>query len=147
MSAKPLTLEQQNWLKANATLPAIFLFVLLTILCGMFACLFTGLRENLPFIIFLAVSGLLMLAVLAATSLHIYNNLMDLRSGAAQVLEARLAHKRHTSRSPKTFYAEFEGIGSVIIMGDVYETLEEGKIYRVAYSPKTRRGWEIDALP
>jgi hypothetical protein len=61
-----------------------------------------------------------------------------------QVREAQLSRKHHTYQSPKTFYAEFEGVGSVIVMGDVYEKIEEGKTYRVIYSPRTRRGWDVD---
>lgn len=93
--------------------------------------------------IFLAIAGLMFLAVLAAVGLHVYNNYMDLHDGVVQVRQAELIRKHHSSRSPKTFYAEFKNIGDVIIMGDVYETLDEEQTYYVSYSPRTRRGWEL----
>ena len=144
MNTKPLTPEQQIWLRANAVLPTVFLFITLVIMGGIFACLFTGMKGNLFFTIFFAAASLLIFAVIVAAGVHVYNNFMDLRDGVAQVREAELIRKHHTHRSPKTFYAEFEGIGSVIVMGDVYKKIEEGKIYRVTYSPRTRRGWDVD---
>lgn len=144
MNTRPLTPEQQNWLKANAVLPTIFLFITLAVIGGIFACLLTGMKGNLFFTIFFAIAGFLIFAVLVASGIHIYNNFMDLRDGVAQVRDTKLTRKHHTHRSPKTFYAEFEGVGSVIVMGDVYEKLEEEKTYRVIYSPRTRRGWDVD---
>ena len=143
MQTRTLTLEEKNWLRANAVLPTIMIAILLAIIAGIFACLFTGLMGNVIFMIFLAISGLMFLAVLAAVGVHVYNNYMDLRDGVVQVRQAELTRKHHTSRSPKTFYAEFTGIGDVIIMGDVYEKIDEGKTYYVSYSPRTRRGWEL----
>lgn len=144
MSSRPLTPEQQNWLKSNAVLPTVFLVIMLAVIGGIFACLFTGMKGNLFFTIFFTAASFLIFAVIVAAGVHVYNNFMDLRDGVAQVREAELARKHHTHRSPKTFYAEFEGIGSVIVMGDVYEKLEKGKTYRVIYSPRTRHGWEVD---
>lgn len=144
MKTHPLSPEQQNWLKANAVLPTVFLFIILAIFGGVSACLFTSIQGNLFITIFFAVASLMFVAVLVAAGVHVYNNFMDLQDGVAQIREAELTRKHHTYRSPKTFYAEFEGIGSVTIMGDVYEKLEEGETYRVIYSPRTRRGWEVD---
>ncbi len=144
MQTKTLTPEQQNWLKTNAIMPTAFLFILLAVIGGIFACFFAGMKGNLFFTIFFSAASFLFFALIVAAGLHVYNNLMDLRDGVTQVCEAQLIRKHHTYRSPKTFYAEFEEIGSVIVMGDVYEKIEEGKTYRVIYSPRTRRGWEID---
>ena len=144
MKTSPLTPEQQNWLKANAILPVVFLVIILVVFGGIFVCLFAGIRGSLFFTIFFAIAGFMIVAVLTAAGMHVYNNFMDLRDGVAQVREGELTRKHHTYRSPKTFYAEFEGVGSVIVMGDVYEKLEEGKTYRVIFSPRTRRGWDVD---
>lgn len=104
---------------------------MLAVIGRIFACPFTGMKGNLFFTIFLTVASVLIFAVLVASGVHVYNNFMDLRDSAAQVREAVLTSKHHTHRFPKTFYAEFEGIGSVIVMGDMYEKLDEGKTYRV----------------
>ena len=144
MKTSPLTPEQQSWLKANALLPVVFLVIILAVFGGIFACLFSGLNGKLFFTAFFAIAGFMIFAVLIAAGIHVYNNFMDLRDGVTQVHEAELMRKHHTYRSPKMFYAEFEGVCSVIVMGDVYEKLEEGKTYRVIYSPRTRRGWDVD---
>jgi hypothetical protein len=144
MQTTPLTVEQRNWLKTNTFLPVIFLGVTLTILAGMFACLSAGFAGNPIFIGFTVIAGILVLAVLAATGLHIYNHAMDLKDGAAQVRTAKLIRKHETSRAPRTFYAEFEDLGTVIVMYEIYEKLQDGNTYRVVYSPHTKRGWSID---
>ncbi|MBK9780704.1 MAG: hypothetical protein IPP55_11740 [Anaerolineales bacterium] len=144
MQTQALTPEQQNWLKTNTIMPTLFVVIILGVFCGIFTCLFTGLKGTLFFTIFTAAASLLIFAVLVAVGMHVYNNLMDLHDGVAQVHTGKLNIKKQTHRSPRTFYAEFDHIGSVTIMGDVYEKLEEGKTYRVTYSPRTRRGWEVD---
>lgn len=145
MQTISLTPEQQNWLKTNTFLPVIFLAVTLAILAGIFACLFTGFAGNPIFIGFTVIAGILVLAVLAATGLHIYNNAMDLKAGVAQVRTAKLIRKYETSRAPRTFYAEFEDVGTVIIMHEIYEKLQDGNVYRVVYSPHTKKGWSVEA--
>lgn len=144
MQTTPLTLEQRNWLKTNTFLPIIFLGVTLAILAGMFACLSVGFAGNPVFIGFTVVAGILVLAVLAATGLHIYNHAMDLKEGVAQVRTAKLIRKHETSRAPRTFYAEFEDVGTVIVMYEIYEKLQDGNMYRVVYSPHTKRGWSVE---
>jgi hypothetical protein len=144
MQTVPLTLEQRNWLKTNTFLPVIFLAVMLAILVSMFACLFVGFAGNPIFIVFAIIAGLLVIAVSVATGIHIYNNAMDLKDGVAQVRTAKLIRKHETSRAPRTFYAEFEGVGTVIVMYDVYEKLESGNAYRVVYSSHTKRGWSVE---
>jgi hypothetical protein len=145
MQTIPLTPEQRNWLKTNTFLPVIFLAVTLAILAGIFACLFTGFAGNPIFIGFTVIAGILVLAVLAATGLHIYNNAMDLKAGVAQVRTAKLIRKHETSRAPRTFYAEFEDVGTVIIMHEIYEKLQNGNVYRVVHSPHTKKGWSVEA--
>ena len=145
MQTTPLTVEQRNWLKTNTFLPVIFLVITLMVLAGIFTCLFVGFAGNPIFIGFTVIAGILVLAVLAATGLHIYNNAMDLKAGVAQVRTAKLIRKHETSRAPRTFYAEFEDIGTVIIMYEIYEKLQDGNMYRVVYSPHTRKGWSVEA--
>ena len=144
MQTRSLTLEQQNWLKVNAFLPVITIVVILAILAAIFICLFTGFT-GVPFLpIFIGFAGLILLGVIISTVMHVYNHFMDLNDGVAQVRTGRLLHKHATSRAPRTFYAEFEGAGTVIVMGDIYEKLEEGQTYKVIFSPRTRRGWQVE---
>lgn len=144
MQTKPLTPEQQGWLRINSCLPVAIITVLIVMLAGIFLFLLIALPDNFFVKILSFISGLIILFVLVASGIHTYNNYMDLRDGATQVRVDRLMGKRETGRSPKTFYAEFENTGSIIVMGDVYEKLEPGKKYKVAYSPRTRRGWEVE---
>lgn len=143
MSTRPLTLEQQNWLRVNAYLPVMMILMLIGVLGGIFLCLFINFAESTFVRIFAGLSGLIVALVLIATGIHSYNNFMDMRDGVTQVRVGRLIGKRETGRAPKTFYAEFENAGSIIVMGDVYEKLEQGQTYKVAFSPRTRRGWDV----
>ena len=144
MRTQPLTPEQTNWLRVNAFLPTIILGVFLAVIGTIFACLFTGTNGHPFFIVFFGIAGILLFGILVAVGIHIYNNLMDLREGVAYLHEGVLNRKWHTHRSPKTFYAEFEGAGTVIVMGDIYEKIEEGKMYKVLFSRRTRRGWDVN---
>ncbi|GAB4496585.1 MAG: hypothetical protein OHK003_02170 [Anaerolineales bacterium] len=144
MQTKPLTPEQQGWLRINSCLPAAIIAGLIIVLAGIFLFLLIALPDNFFVKILTSISGLIIFFVLVASGIHIYNNYMDLRDGTTQVRVGRLMGKRETGRSPKTFYAEFENAGSVIVMGDVYEKLEVNKTYKVTYSPRTRRGWEVE---
>lgn len=59
----------------------------------------------------------------------------------------RLLRKHSISRSPRTFYAAFDGIGTVIVINGGYETLEPEQTCRVKWrSPRTKRGgwWNGD---
>ncbi len=145
MHTTPLTIEQKNWLRANLFLPVIMLVVMLAVIISIFACVIIGTGGNQIVILFAIAGGLLVLAVLVLTGLHIYNNASDLFSGVAQVRTAKLTRKHSTSRSPRTFYAEFEGLGDIIIMFDIYEKLEAGNLYQIIYSPRTKRGWSIES--
>lgn len=144
MQTKPLTPEQQGWLRINSCLPVVIIAGLIVVLAGIFLFLLIVLPDNFFVKILASISGLIILLVLIASGIHTYNNYMDLRDGATQVRAGRLIGKRETGRSPKTFYAEFENAGSIIVMGDVYEKLELDKTYKVTYSPRTRRGWEVE---
>lgn len=144
MSTRPLTLEQQNWLRVNAYLPVMMILMLIGVLGGIFLCLFINFAESTFVRIFAGLAGLIVVLVLIATGIHSYNNFMDMRDGVTQVRVERLTGKRETGRAPKTFYAEFENAGSIIVMGDVYEKLERGQTYKVTFSPRTRRGWDVE---
>lgn len=142
----PLTVEQLNWLRVNAFLPPIFALAMIGGLAVLFSCFFGQFLDR-PFVKgFVIVAGLVLLGVFAAVALHVRNNWADLRMGVAQVRVARLANKRASSgsRGGYTYYAEFEQVGSVIVMHDIYEPLVVGQIYRVTYSPHTRKGWRVD---
>lgn len=145
MQTEPLTPEQQNWLRVNAYFPVVMIFIMLVVLVGIFTCLLVGLPDSFFVRMLALTSGVIVLLVLSAAALHIYNNYMDLRDGVTQIRIGKLTVKRETGRSPKTFHAEFEHAGSVIVTGEIYEALEIGQTYKVKFSPRTRRGWEVEA--
>jgi hypothetical protein len=140
----PLTAEQQAWLRTNTILPVMMLVLMLLVLAALGICVVGPLLGHPLVRIFAIVAALLALAVVVAVALHIRSHRADLRMGAAQVRVARLAQKRDSGHSPRTFYAGFEQIGSVIVQYEVYQTLNVGSLYRVVYSPHTRRGWVVD---
>jgi hypothetical protein len=144
MQTQPLTSGQQNWLRVNTYFPVVLLLGMLGVLGGIFLCLLINLPDSLMVRLFVYISGAIILLILAAAGIHVYNNYMDLRDGVAQVRIEKLIGKRTTGRSPKTFYADFENTGAIIVMGEVYEKLELEKTYKVTYSPRTRHGWEVD---
>lgn len=140
----PLTPEQLNWLRVNTILPIL---ILLPILAGVVLMLFCvgGRFLNQPFVRgFALIVGLLLLGVGVAVVLHVRSHGADARAGVAQVRTAQLVRKRMTSQSPRVFYAEFEQIGSIKVMYELYQPLIEGQTYRVTYSPQTRRGWSVE---
>lgn len=144
-STAPLTVEQINWLRVNAIMPPIFALAIIGGIVLLFSCFFGQFLDR-PFVKgFAVIAGLLLLGVLAAVALHVRNTWADLRMGVAQVRVARLANKRASasSRGGYTYYAEFEQIGSLIVMHDIYEPLVVGQFYQVAYSPHTRKGWRV----
>lgn len=141
----PLTAEQLTWLRANTVLPVIILALVLGGIALIFSCFFGRFLDS-PFIrIFLIVCGALLLVVAVLVGMHIRNNRADARAGVAQVRVARLNRKHATTGSgSRTFYAEFEQIGSMIVMYDIYERLVDGNLYRVTYSSHTKRGWAVE---
>jgi hypothetical protein len=142
----PLTDEQRTALKLNTTLPILILVPTLGVVLLMASCVLGRFLDS-PFVKgFAAIAGVLLLVVIAFVAIHVRSHRADLRAGVTQVRVARLIRKRATSQSPRSFYAEFEQIGSVTVMYDLYQRLVEGDLYRVTYSQHTRRGWSIDPL-
>ncbi|HEX2832406.1 MAG TPA: hypothetical protein VHW00_05285 [Thermoanaerobaculia bacterium] len=139
----PLTDEQRMWLRANALLPTVFLLATLLLLAGMVALIAGPILPHPLGRIFVAVVALLLVGVCIAVAIHVRNNRADLRRGTASVARARLQRKERSGRAPYTFYAVFDGVGRVIVMGDVYERLVEGRTFEVTFSPRTRKAWSI----
>ena len=145
MGTVPLTIEQRNWLRANVVLPLVAVWGALGVMVLFFSCFFGGALVYTIGKVFAVVLALLAAGLLAATWLHVRGNLRDLRLGVAQVSTARLLSRTSTGHSPRSFYLELEGVGSVTVMADQYEGLVDGGLYRVTYSPHTRKGWTIEA--
>jgi len=139
----PLTEEQRNWLRVNTILPALFAAPIVAIVGSALVFIHRRFGAAWPVTIFVGLAALLLIAVTSAVALHVMNNLRDARRGVADVAVARLTGKRGAGWSPKTLYAEFESVGSVIVMGDVYEGLVAERWYRVTFSPYTRRCWAV----
>lgn len=140
----PLTMEQRNWLRANMVLPLVFLALLLGGIMALGACVIGPVLTHPVVRLGAGVAAALMMGVVGISVMHVRSHWADARLGVAQVRVARLVRKHETGQSPRTFYAELEGIGTVIVMHDLYERLEEGGRYRVTFSPHTRRGWAME---
>lgn len=143
----PLTNEQRMWLRANALLPTVFLAAMLVIIAGIFALVAGPLLSHPVVRVFAGIVGVLLLAVCIAVAKHVRNNRADLRRGTATIARARLDTKHQTTRAPYTFYAVFDDVGQVIVMGNVYEQLVEGETYEITFSPHTRKAWGLSFPP
>lgn len=142
----PLTDEQRMWLKVNTTLPILTLLLVMGGMLLILSCFWGGFLDS-PFVKgFWALVGLLLVAVCVMVAIHVRSHRADARAGVAQVRVARLIRKWATSQSPRVLYAEFEQIGSLKLMPDVYQQVVEGTQYRVTYSPHTRRVWTAELI-
>lgn len=141
-----LTVEQRNWLRANMLLPTLFLALLLGGIMALGVCVIGSALTHPVVRIGALVAAALMMGVVGISVVHVRNHAADARLGVAQVRLARLTRKHESGQSPRTFYAELEGVGTVIVMHELYEQLEEGVRYRVTFSPHTRRGWAMEAV-
>ena len=142
----PLSAEQRNRLRVNAVRPAIFALVLVVVMGGVLAWIQIRLGGHPVVHAVVWVAVILLLLVCAVVALHVRNNLLDAREGVAHVMRATLRDKRASSEAPHTFYAEFEGMRSLIVEGDAYDKLQNGRRYRVVYSPRTRRCWAVEEV-
>lgn len=143
-TSRPLTIEETNALRVNVLMPTAVIGVIGLVAVIMFALIVLPMWERPLIKWFAGAVGLLMLAMVIAVWMHVRNNLGDLRDGVVQLKSGRLTSKRHTGRSPYTFYATLEGVGEVIVWGADYEKMTEQSSYRVALSPRTRRAWTVE---
>lgn len=142
----PLTTEQRAWLRINSVLPISVLLGMLVVGAVFGSCI-VGRFFNTPFVSLLLVGvSVLFLVAAILTGRYAYQHYADLRLGVASVHDAQLVHKLATERSPRTFFAEFEGIGSLLVLYDQYQPLIIGQRYRLIYSPHTKRAWAIEPL-
>lgn len=142
----PLTPEQRAWLKTNTAFPVGVFGVILVgnLLLG--ACLIKPFLDK-PFAkIAIGTGGLLLIGACIAVGLHVWNNSADLRLGVAQIRTARLIKKHATSHAPRTFYAEFEAIGTLIVQNDDYQILTDNAAYHITYSPHIKWAWQVEPL-
>lgn len=148
LNKEPFTPEQRMWHIFNAFVPlvgvGIFLFAIRT---------FNGMASS-----FGSESGFgtgsiiwwLFIAIFAAViGISLYQNGMDLLGGVTRSHTAKLNRKYRSGgrRGSRKFYAEFEQIGKVNLMLGKFQELEEGTVYKVTYSPNTKRGWEFERQP
>lgn len=140
----PFTAEQKGWHVMNAITPIIgvgIVFFTLNTFMGMSSGFggISGFRQ------FSVIWWLFMVVIAIAFSISFYKNLMDLLGGVAQVHTARMIRKyRSGKRNSRTYYAEFEQIGKVSIRFNAYQQLSENGMYKVTYSPNTKRGWNFE---
>lgn len=145
----PLTPEQRVKLKANIALPLTVVAISVVPIIAASLCMAFGFVQATLFKIFLVIVAALIVAVIGALSKHIYNNVMDLRDGLAEIGKARLTSKKRVSSTRSaapTYYADFDGLGVFTISKEIYEALEEGQFCRVVYAPRARVVFEARML-
>jgi hypothetical protein len=143
MHETPLTNDQRMWLRLNVLLPTILTALVLVLFAGLFLVFFRSIPSH-PMIRGLSWAGaVLLLLVLLGVVYHVRNNRLDLARGTASVAIVRLLRKTTGNGSRYTFHAHFESIGRVVVGMDQYERLVVNETYRVTFSPRTRKGWEV----
>lgn len=142
----PLTAEQRNWLRVNTILPTLFIIPIILVVGGALFFIYRRFPESLAVTVFTGAGALLLFIVSIFVGMHVSNNLRDLRGGVSNVAVARLLKKSESARSPKSFFAMFQGVGMVTVMHDIYSTLVEDRSYRVTYTPHTKRGWRVERM-
>ncbi|HYF61807.1 MAG TPA: hypothetical protein VD886_03280 [Herpetosiphonaceae bacterium] len=71
----------------------------------------------------------------------------DLGRGIAYVQLTRLTGTRAQRTNKRTrYYGFFENIGKVEIGGTLYGESSEGSIYKITYSPVSKRAWEVELI-
>lgn len=142
-TSRPLDQSEINALRVNVVMPTAVIAIILLVALVMFGLIVLPMW-NSPFVKwFVGAVGLLFAAMLVAVTMHVRNNLGDLRDGVAQIRTGKVAAKRQTGRAPYTFYVTIEGTGELIVWGADYEKMAQGDTYTVAFSPRTRRVWTV----
>jgi len=145
MQTRPLTVEQSNRLRVNSLLPVGVTLTIVVPFSLVLGAIFVTF-PNIPILRMFSLVGIvLLLLVLLAVTLHIRNNLLDLKDGVCQIITEKLTQKRETGRAPKSFYGDFEQTGSLVLAANVYQQLEVGVTYQVSFSPRTRLAWDVKA--
>ncbi|MCX7789409.1 MAG: hypothetical protein N2378_02100 [Chloroflexaceae bacterium] len=147
MQRIPLTIEQQNALKAIAWLTAGVVAVVIIGLGALLSCMFIVAGEVLFIRILIGLFVLLALTALGLTAWRTYNVALDARDGLALVHPARLTRKYSSARSPKHFYAVFDTPITIQLPHTTWEPLEPGRSYLITYSPRSRMGWQVEPHP
>lgn len=140
----PFTSEQRVWHIVNTAAPlvsvGIFFFMIQT-----FNQVASGFRNNSSFGQFSIIWWVFIAIAAVVVGISLYQNLIDLIGGVTRAHTAKLTRKyRSSSRKSRRYTAEFEQIGKVNLRFDQYQQLEEGAIYKVTFSPNTKRGWEFE---
>ncbi|MBA3470095.1 MAG: hypothetical protein H0T53_10660 [Herpetosiphonaceae bacterium] len=98
--------------------------------------------DNLP--------GMFMLAIVAVIALVMFllyqalKSLRDFGSGVALMQTARLTKTSFTrNKNNVTHYGEFAQLGKFRISRDDYNAARPGALYRVTYSPASKRAWAM----
>ncbi|MFQ3661987.1 MAG: hypothetical protein SNJ69_06290 [Chloroflexaceae bacterium] len=147
MQGVPLTIEQQNALKAIIWLFAAITGAVTIGLGTIFCCLFIASGGATVVTVFIAICTILALSSLSLLVWRIYSIALDLRDGVAQVRHARLKRTFSSKRTPKNYYAEFfDTPGTLQFSREVWETLQPEGEYLVIYSPRSRLGWAAESV-
>lgn len=150
MATRPLTVEQQNVLKARACMSTALMGGAVLVIGSILACLLVaaiagGSRAALT--LFVAAAAVILLIVVGVMGYWVVRIWSDANEGVAQVRLARLLGTRESWRAPKQYYGVFEGIGPVLLAKDTYDRLRPGAVYRVTFSPRSRHGWNVEPMP
>lgn len=149
METQPLTVEQQNVLKARACMSTALVGGAVLVICLILACLIAAAVAggNRTVLAIFVVTAAIILLVVVGVTVWVANKIWsDANAGVAQVRVTRLLGTSESRRAPKQYYGVFEGIGPVLLAKDIYDQLRPGAVYRVTFSPRSRHGWNVEPI-
>lgn len=149
LNKTPFTPEQRTWHIFNAIAPIVTVGIIFFVMQN-FIGMSSGFGVSSMFGQMSMLWWLIMGVAVVIVALSFYKHVMDLIGGVTQFHTARFIRKYRSAsgrRGSRTYYAEFEQVGKVNIRFDLYRQLEEGRTYKVTFSPNTKRGWEIELQP
>jgi len=138
----PLTGGQKTQLLLGGLLPILipggFFIVFFSRLGGVSS---RGL-SNMPTSVWLAMVGVMFFVIYLGIK-----SLRDFASGVALVQTARLNKTSFTrNKNSTTFYGDFAQLGKFRISRDDYNAARPGALYRITYSPTSKRVWQMSQV-
>lgn len=144
----PLTGEQKRTLIVNIVVPPLSLFIFIVVLTliptlmGMMP--YGQVLDRIP-----PFSGWLIVFLMLFGAYSWLRSVCDLGRGVTYVQLTRLSDKslhRHRDNKRWTHYGFFEKVGKIVISDEAYRTAIMGAIYRLTYSPISKRLWEMELI-
>jgi RNA polymerase subunit RPABC4/transcription elongation factor Spt4 len=142
----PLTGAQKRELLGNIVGPPlsliIFIMVLTLIPTLMGALSYSQVLDRIP-----SFSAWLLVFLLLVGAYGWFQSVRDLGRGIAYVQLTRLTGtSSQRINKQRRYYGSFEKVGKVAISAGAYSAAVDGAIYKITYSPVSKRAWSVELI-